>query len=59
NIFFAFIVGGIVAAIILIVKKKKGKEAIAFGPYLAIGCLFSIFFGNTIINMYISNFLQL
>ena len=59
NIFFAFIVGGIVAAITLIVKKKKGKEAIAFGPYLAIGCLFSIFFGNTIINMYINNFLQL
>lgn len=53
-LFSAVILGGIVAAIILISNSKKRKSEIAFGPFLATGTLFAIFYGELIINYYLN-----
>ena len=56
-LFSAVILGGIVSGIILLLKLKDRKAEIAFGPYLGIGAVISMFFGNEIINMYITKFM--
>ena len=54
TLFLAVVLGGIVATIILLTKAKDKKEEIAFGPYLAIGGIIAILYGNTIINIYMN-----
>lgn len=56
-LFFAIILGGIVAGIILLLKLKDKKGEMAFGPYLAIGSIISLFFGNELLNMYLNYYL--
>ncbi|GKX64836.1 prepilin peptidase [Inconstantimicrobium mannanitabidum] len=56
TLFLAFVIGGIVGIIILLLKLKGKKEEIAFGPYLAIGALIAMLFGNKIINLYLNMF---
>lgn len=53
-LFFAVILGGIVGAIILIVKRKSGKTEMPFGPFLATAAIIAIFYGNFIINQYLT-----
>lgn len=53
TLFCSFVIGGIVAAIILILKLKDKKAEIAFGPYLAIGAVITMIWGDMIINAYI------
>lgn len=53
-LFFAVILGGIVGAIILIVKRKSGKTEMPFGPFLATAAITAIFYGNFIINEYLT-----
>lgn len=45
-LYTAFISGGIVGTILLLLKKKHLKSKIAFGPFLAIGTILMLFFGN-------------
>lgn len=52
NLFLSIIIGGIVALILMITKKKKGKDSMAFGPYIAIATYIVIIFGNSILNWY-------
>jgi leader peptidase (prepilin peptidase)/N-methyltransferase len=51
-IFLAIIVGGIFAIILLAFKLKKRKEGIPFGPFLAIGAVITVLWGNTIAMWY-------
>ena len=53
-LFFAVILGGIAGAIILIVKRKSGKTEMPFGPFLATAAIIAIFYGNFIINQYLT-----
>lgn len=46
------IIGGVVGVIILITGKGKLKTAIPFGPFLVIGILMSILFGDIMIGWY-------
>ncbi|MEK7192499.1 MAG: prepilin peptidase [Patescibacteria group bacterium] len=46
----AFLVGGIWAAGVLLLKHKSLKDAIPFGPFLAIASAFVLFFGDVIMN---------
>lgn len=41
---------------IVIIRIRKGNDDhyMPFGPFLAIGCVFSIFLGNTLVNWYLS-----
>lgn len=51
-IYFAFISGAIYGSFLIILKKKKMKDAIAFGPFLALGLALMIFFGTSIISFF-------
>ncbi|NLK95208.1 MAG: prepilin peptidase [Clostridiales bacterium] len=53
-LFTSFIIGGIVAGILLFTKKKKGKSEIAFGPYLGVATIISIFVGNNLVELYLN-----
>lgn len=56
NMFISFVLGGIISIILLMFKKKKRKDPIAFGPFLIIGFLVSLFWGYEIIHWYIFSF---
>jgi leader peptidase (prepilin peptidase) / N-methyltransferase len=51
-IFIAVIIGGILAIILLVFKLKKRKEGIPFGPFLAIGAVITLLWGNAIASWY-------
>jgi leader peptidase (prepilin peptidase) / N-methyltransferase len=51
-IFLAIIVGGILAIILLVFRLKKRKEGIPFGPFLAIGAVITMLWGNAIAAWY-------
>lgn len=54
-LYFGFIFGGLISLVLLVFKLKGRKDAIAFGPYLSLGILVSLFWGNQI-GDYISRF---
>lgn len=58
TLFLSIIIAGIIAISILLFKLKDKKDAIAFGPYLAIGAIISITFFNHIFQWYVSYLLQ-
>jgi len=49
----AVVLGGLVAVILLLFKLKKRKEGIPFGPYLALGVMITLLFGNNILSWYL------
>lgn len=51
SVYFSFLLGGIVGAALVILHRKKPKSAIAFGPFLVIGVLFTIFFEKTLLRI--------
>jgi len=53
NMFLSFVLGGIISIFLLIFKIKKRKDPIAFGPFLIIGFLISLFWGYEIIYWYL------
>jgi leader peptidase (prepilin peptidase) / N-methyltransferase len=63
TLILASFVGSIIGAVILIQVKKKEKEAtsfghyIPFGPYLAIGAVIALIWGNDLINWYFNHLL--
>jgi len=50
----AILFGGLVALFLLIFRIKKKKEGIPFGPFLAIGAMTALIWGQEIINWYIT-----
>ncbi|MDD5287991.1 MAG: prepilin peptidase [Dehalococcoidales bacterium] len=50
------ILGGLVALLLLLLKKKGRKDGIPFGPFLALATMAAIFWGNPILNWYLSLF---
>jgi prepilin signal peptidase PulO-like enzyme (type II secretory pathway) len=52
-IMLGFFVGAIISILLIIFGKKSFKEIIPFGPFLVIGSLISLFWGDQIINWYI------
>ena len=48
-IYLAFLTGGLVGIILILWKKKKLKSSVAFGPFLVVGVLLSLFFQGQII----------
>ena len=58
TLFTSFVLGGIAGILIMFIKKKGRKEAIPFGPYIAIATIMSIYIGNYVINYYLENILN-
>ena len=56
-LFLAFFIGAIVGLILISLGKKTLKSEIPFGPFLVTGTFLSIFFGEKIIDWYLSFFL--
>jgi len=52
-IFLGAILGSIVGLVLMAAKKKDRKSQIPFGPFLAIGTLIAIFFGDDLISLYL------
>ena len=53
-ILLAIISGGLAAIFLLVFKLKKRKEGIPFGPFLALGALITILWGNDIALWYLA-----
>jgi len=51
-LFLAFLFGAIIGIILLLLRKKKLKSEVPFAPFLITGALLSMFWGQTIINLY-------
>ncbi len=51
-LFLSFLIGGIVGILLLVTKIKGRKDAVPFGPYLALGGLAAAFYGPQIITWY-------
>lgn len=54
--FIAILLGGCYAVWLLLSKKSKKGAHIAFGPYLSIGIVVSLLYGNSLLNAYLSLF---
>ncbi len=63
NVSFAFfvavVIGGVWALVMFVKGKKDKKELIPFGPFLCIGVIISMYFGETIMDYYINSILRL
>ncbi|MDF2503006.1 A24 family peptidase [Clostridium sp.] len=55
-LFLSFIIGGIIGIALIALKIKNRKDYIPFGPFIAISSLLTLFFGQYIVNYYISMF---
>jgi len=55
-LFMGFLAGTIYGVFLIIVKKRKLKQAIPFGPFISLGSIVSLFWGNNILKWYISFF---
>jgi len=47
------ILGGIVAVALMIAKKRKRREAIPFGPFLAVAAMVTLLWGSNILSWYL------
>lgn len=56
NLFIAIIIGGITGIIVLALKLKAARDKIAFGPFIGIGTIVSMLYGNELIQMYLKFF---
>ncbi|SHJ70458.1 leader peptidase (prepilin peptidase) / N-methyltransferase [Hathewaya proteolytica DSM 3090] len=53
TIFIAIVLGGIVGVIVLLTRKKGRKDAIAFGPFIAMGAMAAMLWGQQLIDCYV------
>ena len=53
TLLLSFLLGGIGGALLLISKMKSRKDFIPFGPFIALGALITLLYGNTIITWYL------
>jgi prepilin signal peptidase PulO-like enzyme (type II secretory pathway) len=53
-LFFAFFTGAIIGLVLVILGRKTLKAEVPFGPFLVAGTFFALFWGEKIINLYIS-----
>lgn len=52
-LFLAFIAGGTVGIMMILLKMKKMKEAVPFGPYLALGAVVAALAGDKVVSWYL------
>ncbi len=52
-LFISFVLGGIGSLLLLVLKMKSRKDLIPFGPFIALGTLISVLYGNKILSLYL------
>jgi leader peptidase (prepilin peptidase)/N-methyltransferase len=55
-LFAAFIIGGLAGAVLMLVARRSGKTHMPFAPFLSLGMLAALFFGNNLIGLYLTAF---
>lgn len=55
-LFLAFVAGGAVGLILLLTKRKGRKDFIPFGPYIALGSVVALLWGQPVVEWYIGRF---
>lgn len=55
-VLLAFLTGALVSLILIVIKKKHFGQTIPFGPFLSLGAIASLFWGNQILNWYLDIF---
>lgn len=58
-IMIGFLTGSLASLILISIRRKRVGQTIPFGPFLIIGCIAVIFFGDAIINWYLITILGL
>ncbi len=53
-LFIAFILGAIIGGVMMITSKKRKSTPIPFGPFMAVGAILALFFGQPLWKAYIS-----
>ncbi len=53
-LFASFLAGALYSIVLVLLRKKGMKEAIPFGPFLILGCYVALFFGEYLVNRYLS-----
>ncbi|MGM0368588.1 MAG: prepilin peptidase [Actinomycetota bacterium] len=56
GLFFGFLAGSLYGLGAIIARKKKFKQTIPFGPFIAIGSIIALYWGNDIIRWYLKFF---
>ena len=56
TIFLSFILGAIISIFLLITKIKGRKDPIPFGPFIILGFMITLFWGQQLINWYVNMF---
>jgi len=56
SVLLSFVIGSLVGIFLIISGKRKLKGAIPFGPFLSLGVLTVVIFGETIVKFYLSLF---
>ena len=56
-LFLSFLAGGVVGVLLILTKRKKLKSQVPFGPFLVLGTYVALFWGQSIIDWYLSLFL--
>ena len=57
TLLLSFVFGGIGGILLLVFKIKSRKDFIPFGPFIALGALFTLLYGNNIITWYMDKIL--
>ncbi len=52
-LFLAFLSGAVVGVILIVTKRKGRKDAIPFGPYLALGSVVALLYGGWMLEVYL------
>lgn len=56
NLFLSFFLGGLISILLMVLKFKGRKDMIAFGPFIVLATMVTVFCGDDIINYYIRTF---
>jgi len=51
-IFLSYLIGSFISLVLVLVRQKKMKSMIPLGPFLSVGALITIFYGQSILNWY-------
>lgn len=53
-VFFGYLIGAVVSVFLLLTGKVTRKTMVAFGPFLVLGTLIAVFYGDLIIDWYLN-----
>ena len=56
TIFFGAVLGAFVGIILILLRRQGRKEPLPFGPFLALGALLAMVWGDAILTWYVSHF---